>query len=195
MLLSPSTGGMVVSLFVSMFTVAITIYLTVLKGTEVELYTRELAQVPSDLRSQLGALSQSVNNSEIVATGSVFILWCMLGVIIYALVMALLHAVRGSASFVGTLQFIPDNQKPHLLLEVTERLLLRLLGAAGLFGLYKFTVLGSLPILYALQKLKLQPELLSIALSITVTFVVTMLVLYLLTICLRLIMLRVRLFF
>lgn len=192
-LLSASWASVITSMFISLVTVAITMYYTVYKGSALEEYGRQFALEQNDLRDQLNILVAAVNSSEFVANAYVFVLWIISGVVLYALAMAVFHIIRGSTYFVATLRFLPNDQKPQLLVQVIERLLLRLLGAAGLLAVYQLTLLGAVPIIYTLQKLKIQPEILSITVSVTVTILITMALMHLLTIVLRLLTLRVRL--
>lgn len=160
-----------------------------------DLYGQQLAQEQDDLRAQIDFLVTAVNTSELAATAYTVVTWSMITVVIFTLCLAVFHLVRGGALFVGTLRFLPSNEKPYLLVAVAERLLLRLLGASGLFGIYQLTLLGAVPILYTLQELKIRPEILSITASVAVTIAITMILVHLSTIVLRLLTLRIRLFF
>lgn len=194
-LLAPSSASVIAAMFISMLTVAITMYYTVYKGSMLEEYGRQLAQEQNNYRAQLDLLVAAVNSSEFAATAYTVVVWSVSGVVVFALGMAALHIVRGGAMFVGNLRFLSGDDRPQLLVAVAERLFLRLLGAAGLFGIYQLTLLGAVPILYTLQQLKIQPEILSVIASVAVTIIITMILVHLSTVVLRLLTLRVRLFF
>ena len=191
-LLQPSRLSFVVGVGASFAAVLTSAYHYVYVGSQVEYYTSLVLNGQNGFMQNASELTERINGSEFAASTSLFFTWAMLGVGLYALVMGLLHLVTGSATFVGMLKFLPVQRRGGFILEAGEHLLLRLLGGILLFAIYKICLLVSPYALLMLDGLKNQPSVLNMMLVAILISLCVSLVVHLITVCLRLILVRER---
>lgn len=191
-LLQPSRLSCVVAICVSFIAILIAGYHYIYVGSQVEYYNSLVFSGQNSFMQNASELTERINGSEFAASTSLFFTWVMLGVGLYALVMGLLHLVTGSATFVGMLKFLPVQRRGGFILEAGEHLLLRLLGGILLFAIYKICLLVAPYVFLLIEDMKNRPSVLSMVLGALLITLCACLTVHLLTVCIRLILVRER---
>src|SRR5690349_8680947 len=136
-LLTPSALSIGVAIIGSFATVGYALYTAFYRGSTFDYYNTVLSQEPASLQGKLEVAKMSVNTNNHVADASVFMTWLIIGLAVYSCISAVGHLLAWSAGFKYTLKITRGTQRPHVMIEVLARFLLRLLGILLIFGLFK----------------------------------------------------------
>lgn len=98
-------------------------YLSLVKEGEVEL------AVYSDYEQ----VSERINTSKFAADSSVFIFWSVVGLLLYAGVLALLHVIDETRKFANELENAKQSRR-EIAVSAAEKLLVRLIAITALYG-------------------------------------------------------------
>ncbi len=173
-----------------------TLYATLFVGTQNEQITNLAMQdiKSKSLSSKIEEANRIINQSEEAADFSVFAVWSLAGLLLYALVSALMFGFKASRGAAVAVWFSSNDGRVSIVEEIVARAGLRIVGVLGIYFLYRIVFLVSPYLLVLASEVRRDQSMLNIAVLSGAMFVVGLLLVYLSTIMLRLIALRTRIF-
>jgi len=198
-LLTPSWLGVLLGTLIGVVIVAYVLYMTVFVGSQVEMTSRlgfaELSRTAPTTPIEIQSAITVVNESKFAADAAVFVAWAMAGGLVDILISVILRAFQASKEARTKLLFASPGSKPLIIEDMIVSTAVRLGGVAGIFGLGKL-LMALLPYLLVwLVSLQHSRDGVGIALAAIVGCLLGMGIVYGMMLLLRLITLRLRVFF
>ncbi len=173
---------------------AVALYTVVLRQSEFSAYYDQLLSKPVDTPGQLIAVTEEINRSSFAADSAVFVFWMIIGLFVYILGEIAYKMIRGGSSFFEEMNHTIPSHRVTLFAVATQHLLLRLIGVVGLYALYMLS-LKALPLVaVSVYWLEGYSNILSMIVLVGLALAIGSLIAYCVTLCLRLIMYRLRVF-
>ncbi len=173
---------------------AVVFYTIVLRQSEFSEYYEQLLRTRVDSPDQLVVLTEEINRSSFAADSAVFVFWMIIGLMVYILGEILYKAIRGGNSFFEEMNHTIPSHRATLFAVAMQHVLLRLIGVVGLYALYVAS-LKVLPLAaISVYQLVSYNHILSIAALLALAFTIGGAISYCVTLCLRLVMYRLRVF-
>lgn len=163
-------------------------------GSYFEQYINIARNSETSVSSAYSSLSTQLNSSEIVADIVIFSVWAAVGLTIYYTVLALLSLVINLSRLTDLLGYDGDSDK-SIAMQFAERLLIRIAGIAGLVIFLWFVLDILAPLCLALIAASFATNIVFGALYIVSATVFLVCSVHVITVLLRIILLRTRLIF
>lgn len=186
-------SGMIIIVAVMVW-ITSALYILFYKGTELDTYTRLTLSQPSEFHDAVEYVIDDINTSRQWGDAAVFALWSGIGMLGYVLVVTIRHIVGAGEEVVDDLVVSTPHQRHIIIDQIGSIVMVRLAGIVGLGAMYTVVRWG-IPYIVVwigqvhLSDMKWDDGLLIIALSGVLATV-----LHICVICVRLIVLRTRVF-
>jgi hypothetical protein len=167
---------------------------SIYKGSDVETYFNYIEKNPTKLQTDYAGVSQQVNSSPLAADVSVFALWALAGLAGYGIVESIIGLFMNLKRFREELDYA-NTDRSAIIIDSLAHLLVRLIATLALYLLILFIFSRLVPyVLLLIHHPSPYENLTAIGVLAGLTFVV-LVTFHALTVLLRLVFLRTRLFF
>ena len=172
------------------------LYMIVYVGSGTDIYTQMFLERTNaiTLPDQVMQMADYINNSEVAADIAVFCLWGAVGVLMYVLGMLFFNAYQAGKGALEAVSLSSIEDRPFVVESIVVRSLLRLAGVFGLFLLYQLARLLIPFLLVWFGRLQRREDIMLIVVTTIVLFVLGYLTVYVTVLCVRLLVLRPRVF-
>lgn len=191
---APSISSGFVSMLFGILLSALSLYYFVIKQSEFSEYYEQLFTIPANTSEELVLIDHAINTSPIVADSAIFMFWAIIGMLLYIAGEMAYKLYRGGKDFLVEMEQTLPTNRLSLLGVGLQHVLLRLLGVAGVFGLYQFLFMLLPHALLRIYQLSSANEIWTMLVLVAISFVVGLVVVHWLVLCLRLLTYRLRVF-
>lgn len=193
-IISPSWFEFVFSILVAVGLSGFLVFAAISRDAEISQYV----SITTENIKQAGEGSKDVvstiNNSPLIGDATIFVLWALVGLMIYAVVNALWQKAKSEVGFIERLQFF-KNDRANMLESTFQGLALRLAATVGLIGFltaFRYSILPQiLALIYSAFSMPIHQATLAVGIGIFAII----LCLHVVVVLIRLSLLRTRVFF
>ncbi len=192
--LAPSAFSGFFSGLVGLVSLGFSLYYFVINKSAISHSYQTFLTMPKDNTQQLALIDEAINNNSTIADSAIFMVWVIVGMLVYVAGEMIYRSFKGSKEFVDEMNHTAPQSRQSLIKEGVQHLVFRLLGIAGVYGLYKALLILLPPLVLNIYHLIRFDELWAVLLLLGGAFVFGALVVHWLTLCLRLLRYRLRVF-
>ncbi len=193
-IVSPSWFEFVFSILVAVGLAGFLVFGAISRDAELSQYvsitTENIKQAGEGSKDIVG----TINNSPLIGDATIFVLWALIGLMIYAVVNSLWQKAKSEVGFIERLQFF-KNDRASMLESTFQGLALRLAATVGLIGFLATFRYSILPHILALIYSAFSMPIYQATLAIGIGIFAIILCLHVTVVLVRLSLLRTRVFF
>lgn len=179
---------------ISLATVVVLLTPSLYKGSDFARYFESLQLRESSLYEDYQHVSNVVNGSEFAADTSVFVVWMVIGLLAYAIVLSVVKLIASIVRFIQDEEYFKADRE-RIAREAFVHLMIRVVAAAGLYSFYRLMMPYALSYIFVFAHAALTSSWLEGIWYVLLMSVVIAACVHTVVILLRLVTLRVRVFF
>lgn len=193
-LFQPSFLSVSVTTVASLAVVAVLLVPSLYKNSEFAQYFNLTELQKTSTYDDYQLISDRLNNSEVAADSSVFIIWMIIGLLSYTVVASIAKLIASGVRFVQDVEYFKADRE-RIAREAIVHLIIRLVAAVGLYCFYLLLVPYVAAYVLAFARAALGGSLLEGVWYIVLMSLIVAASIHVVVILLRLVLLRVRVFF
>lgn len=193
-LIQPSFLSTSLSVAISFATVLFLLTPHLYKGSDFALYFDSIDITNNNVFENYQLVSDAVNTSAFAADASVFIVWMVIGLLAYSIVLSVIKFIASIVRFIRDEEYFKADRE-RLAREALIHLLIRAAAAAGLYGFYLLLMPYAISYIFVFAHAALTGSWLEGIWYVALMSVVIAACVHIVVILLRLVVLRLRVFF